>query len=142
MMKKKKHLKLIVLFVGLIGLMSLSACSKDDDPFARVAINETGSDLGGDVTGDGGSTSESYVWNNPLAVANWSMDITATNGGSFQLIIEDADGAIVSDRTLTAGVGEDSADGVTAAGVAGDWTIRVVLSDFNGNGSFWLGPGN
>lgn len=142
-MKKKQNVKLVVLFVGLIGLMSLSSCNKDDDaPFATVSINETGSDLGGDVTGDGGSTSESYVWNNPLATANWNMDITATNGGSFQLIIEDAEGALVLDQTLTAGIGEDSADGVTASGTAGEWTIRVTLSDFNGDGSFSLSPGN
>ena len=142
-MKKKQHLKLVVLFVGLIGLMSLSGCNKDDDsPSATVAINETGSDLGGDVTGDGGSTSRSYVWNNSLGSADWNMDITATNEGSFQLVIEDADGTVVLDRTLTAGVGEDTADGVTNPGTSGDWTIRVNLTDFNGDGSFSLSPGD
>ena len=139
-MKNLKSLTLIGLFA--ISLALVTSCNKDDDPFARVTIEETGSDLGGDVTGNGGSTSESYVWNNSLASANWNMDITATNGGSFRLIIEDAEGAIVLDRILTAGEGEDTADGVTDLGTAGEWTIRVTLTDFNGDGSFSTSPGD
>ena len=140
---RKKHRILVVLFVGLMGLMTISSCSKndDDDPVATVSIEETGSDLGGDVTGDGGSTSRDYTWNNAQTRAEWNMDITSTEGGSFQLIIEDASGNTVMDRTLTAGVGDDSADGVSEAGTPGDWTVRVVLTSFNGDGSFSLSPG-
>lgn len=140
-MKKKQNLTLVLVFVGLMGLLTLSGCSKDDDPSATVNITATGSDLDGDVTGDGGSTSRNYTWNNPLSRADWNMDITATNGGSFQLIIEDADGVVVLDRTLVAGQGEDSGSGVTqAGGTPGDWTVTINLTNFNGDGSFSLSP--
>lgn len=121
---------------------SFTSCEKVDEPTASVSINETGSDLGGDVTGDGGSTTKSYTWNNHLSRANYSMDITASSSGSFNLMIEDAEGTTVLNETLTAGVGDDSKSGVTSSGVSGDWTITVTLTNFNGDGSFSLNPGD
>ena len=70
------------------------------------------------------------------------MDITAASGGSFQLIIKDANGSTVLNNTLTKGVGDDSASGVTNSGTEGDWQITVTLTNFNGDGSFSISPGN
>lgn len=139
-MKAMEIRTLALAAIVTIGL-SFTGCSKDE-PFASVSINETGSDVGGDVTGDGGSTSQSYTWNNPLSTADYNMDITSAAGGNMNLMIADADGTMVLDQTLTVGVGDDSKSGVTSAGAAGPWTITVTLTNFNGDGSFSLSPGN
>jgi len=130
-----------MLTFALFGLVFMTSCGDDDAPIATVTINETGSDIGGDVAGDGGSRSHTTTWSNAKTTADWNMDITSSAGGSFQLIIKDADGTTVLDKTLTKGQGDDSASGVTSAGTAGDWTITVNLTDFNGDGSFSISPG-
>ena len=123
-------------------LISLSGCNKDDELTASVSINAVGSDLGGDVTGNGGSTTTTYTWNNPLTTADYNMDMTAGSGGSFQIMIADADGTVVLTQALVKGQGDDSRSGVTGIGSAGDWTITVTLTNFVGDGSFSLSPGN
>jgi len=138
---KAMKFKTLVLVAIVMTSVSFTSCEKDE-PYASVSINETGSDLGGDVTGDGGSVTESYLWNNPLSTADWNMDITSTVGGSFILMIEDSDGVTVLNQTLTAGQGDDSKSGVTSSGASGEWTITVTLTNFNGDGSFSLSPGN
>lgn len=138
---KAMKFKSLVLAALVMTTVSFTSCEKDE-PLASVSINETGSDLGGDVTGDGGSVTESYLWNNTLATADWNMDITSTAGGSFNLTIEDSDGVIVLNQSLTAGQGDDSKSGVTSSGASGEWAITVTLTNFNGDGSFSISPGN
>ena len=70
------------------------------------------------------------------------MDITAAKGGSFQLLVKDANGKVVLDKTVVAGQGEDSRSGVTTAGASGEWTVTVNLTDFIGDGSFSLSKGD
>ena len=127
--------------LAIVLMATFTAC-KDDEPTANVRIESVGSDLGGDVTGDGGSTTQSFQWNNSLSTAEYNMDITAGRGGSFQLQLIDADGNTVLDRTLVKGQGDDSRSGVSTAGTAGSWTVIVTLTNFSGDGSFSLSPGN
>ena len=138
-MKKFQISALIVIL--LTSTIFLSSCNKDE-PFATVSINEVGSDVGGDVTGDGGSVVSSYNWNNPLSTVDWNMDITAASGGNFNLKMVDSDGATVLDQTLTVGQGDDSKSGVSSVGTSGQWTITVTLTNFNGDGSFSISPGD
>lgn len=133
-------LKFLPIIVLLVVISITAGC--EEEPMATISINETGSDVGGDVTGDGGSTSRSYKWNNSLNTVNYNMDITAANGGSFNLSITDADGTNVVNQTLTAGQGDDSKSGVSTAGSSGEWTINVTLTDFGGDGSFSISPGD
>ena len=141
-MRKMRSRALILAAIIAAGV-SFTGCEDDNDsPSTSVSINETGSDLGGDVTGDGGSTTKNYTWNNPLTSADWNMDITAAHGGSLNLLIEAADGQIVLDETLTVEQGEDSKSGVTSTGISGEWAITVTLTDFDGDGSFSLSPGD
>ena len=120
----------------------MMACNDDsEDLKANISINEVQSDLGGDVTGNGGTVTKSYTWNNPLARAEFNMDITAAKGGSFRLVMEDADGNMILDETLIRGVGDDSKSGVTSQGTPGDWTVTVTLTDFAGDGSFSINSG-
>lgn len=128
-------------FIAIFSTLIIG-CSSDDDPAAKVTILNQNTDFDGDVTGSGGSLNKSYTWNNPLATVDYNMDITSAQGGSFQLIMQDADGAVVLDKTIVAGQGEDSRSGVSQAGTPGDWTVQIILKNFNGDGSFSISPGN
>lgn len=130
------------LFLASLVLCFTVSCSDDDEPTASVTIEAVGSDLGGDVTGNGGSRTQAFTWTNPSTTAEFNMDITAASGGSFTLTIADADGQVVNTRTLVKGQGDDSASGVSSAGTSGDWTITVALVNFSGDGSFSISPGN
>ena len=133
---KKSKLVLIALFFLAIGLQSCK-----EDPFARVTYTPVSTSVDGDVVGNGGSATNSYVWNNSLTTAELNMDITASSGGSLQIVVNDADGVQVINKTLTVGVGDDSATVCSQAGTAGDWTVTVTATDFNGDASFSLSQG-
>lgn len=135
------------------------ACSKDDDTFAEVSVNGTQltttpsdfvvgdrSDFNGDIdasfTGNGGSTTRMFSWSNTLATADYNADVTLTAEGSFQMIVEDSEGMVVLDRTLLGGTEPDSIDGVTSSGIPGIWKVTIVVTNFDGDGSFSLSEGD
>ena len=144
----------IVKLIGLLALasaMSLIGCSKDDDDNMMVRVNgqvnfDPGDDFFGDVdgdfVGDGGSVTRTFAWSNSLSRADYNADITATAEGQFQMIVRDSEEMIVLDRSLDGAVEPDSFSGVTSAGTSGIWTVTIVLTDFNGDGSFSLSEGN
>lgn len=124
----------------IANLLIVTACK--EDLMASVSFNEVGDTLGGDVIGDGGSTTRTYTWNNSLPTADYNMDITASSGGSFNLNITDPTGKVVLNQTLVVGQGDDSKSGVTSSGATGEWTVTITLTNFDGDGSFSLSPGN
>ncbi|MEN8251286.1 MAG: hypothetical protein ABFS32_20310 [Bacteroidota bacterium] len=155
-----RSVKLILatMLLGLIGATTLTSCTVDGctDPAANnydveaekddgsctypvITFNTTGND--GDVIGEGGSATSTFDWTNSLARAELNMDITAATGGSFQVIIEDADGVEVLNETLTVGIGDDSKNVCSTSGTAGTWTVTVYLTNFNGDGSYSLSQG-
>lgn len=151
-----KTLKFAFLLTALV--LSVS-CSKDDDSFARVSVNGTQlttspddftvgdrSDFNGDVdasfTGNGGTTTRMFSWNNNLATADYNADVTLAAEGSFRIIVEDSEGMVVLDRTIQGGSEADSIDGVTQAGAPGIWTVTIMVTNFNGDGSFSLSEGD
>ncbi|NAY90538.1 hypothetical protein GTQ34_01290 [Muricauda sp. JGD-17] len=150
---------MIKLFSILFAFFVFSSCSKDDDTYARVTVNGTllqtnpsdftvgdRSDFNGDVdasfTGNGGTTSRMFSWNNNLTTADYNADITATSQGTFNMVVLDADGNTVLDRSLNGVVEPDSFSGVTDAGTSGVWSVTITVSSFNGDGSFSLSGGN
>lgn len=146
-----KSMKLFVtLFVSVLTLGAVS-CSKDDDAIAEVRVNgsvlfDDGDDFNGDVDGDftgtGGSATRTFIWMNNLRTADYNADITATAEGTFQMVVRDADGMIVLDRSLNGASEPDSFSGVTEAGTSGTWSVTITLSDFQGDGSFSLSAGD
>ncbi|MEW2922478.1 hypothetical protein AB1A65_13465 [Muricauda sp. ANG21] len=138
----------------------LTSCSNDDDDtFANVRVNGSlitttqadfvigdRSDFNGDIdasfTGNGGSATRVFSWNNNLTTADYNADITSTSEGSFRIIVEDSEATVVLDRTIQGGAGPDSIDGVTSAGVSGIWTVTIIVTNFNGDGSFSLSEGD
>jgi len=71
-----------------------------------------------------------WTWHNAGTVANVNH-ATTTSRGSARLIIREAGGAIVYDRSLVPSLTE-----ATSAGTAGDWTIQLVLSGYSGTLNF------
>ena len=154
-----KTSNLIKSFIAGVMVLTVIACSKDDDPTASVRVNGTTlsaspsdftvgdqSDFNGDIdasfTGNGGSTTRMFSWNNNLTTADYNADITATTDGTFNMIVTDADANIVLNRSLNGAVEPDSFSGVTDAGTAGIWTVTITVEPFSGDGSFSLSEGN
>jgi hypothetical protein len=156
---KMRPLKTLTLFLVLPAMLFLKSCSKDDDAFVRVTVNGTQlntspsdftigdrSDFNGDIdasfTGNGGTATRIFSWNNNLSTADYNADITATSEGSFRMIVEDSEGSVVLDRSIQGGTEPDSIDGVTTAGASGIWTVTIEVANFTGDGSFSLSEGN
>ncbi len=143
-----KHVFVFALFISLF----MVSCSDDDDgATATITVNGTVlfgdvSDFNGDIdasfTGNGGSLTRDFLWNNNLSTADFNVDITATAQGTFQMVVRDSEGEIVLDRTIDGAVEPDSIDGVTSSGTSGIWTVTITVTDFNGDGSFSLSEGN
>ncbi|WP_435622836.1 hypothetical protein [Flagellimonas sp.] len=151
-------MKHVLLFAMVFSLVLVS-CSNDDGPTASVSVNGTQltatpsnfvvgdrSDFNGDIdasfTGNGGTATRVFSWNNNLSTADYNADITATAQGTFQMVVRDSEGATVLDRSLNGAVEPDSFDGVTSSGTSGIWTVTITVTDFNGDGSFSLSEGD
>lgn len=150
---------LFSVFALAFTMIFFVACSNDDDTFARVTVNGTAlttspsdfvvgdrSDFNGDIdasfTGNGGSATRMFSWNNNLSTADYNADITATSEGSFQMVVEDSQGVVVLDRTLDGATEPDSFSGVTSAGSPGIWVVTISVTNFRGDGSFSMSEGN
>ena len=142
-MKTSNFKLLTILTAMLVFIGTFTSCSDDDGPTANITVNEGPSgDIGGDFTGDGGNASRTINWTNSLATADYNADITATASGTFQMVVVDASGTIVLNRTLDGANEPDSIDGVTGAGEPGNWTVTITLTSFDGDGSYSLSAGD
>jgi hypothetical protein len=141
---KTSNFKLLTIFTAMVLFIgTFSSCSDDDGPTANITVNEGPSgDIGGDFTGNGGNASRIINWTNNLATADYNADITATETGTFNIVVADSEGTVVLDRTLNGGTEPDSIDGVTQAGEPGNWTVTITITSFNGDGSYSLSAGD
>tara|TARA_R110002049_G_scaffold88627_8_gene223508 strand:- start:127 stop:564 length:438 start_codon:yes stop_codon:yes gene_type:complete len=135
----------------VMSFMAFVGCSKDDPaPTAQLRVNNAVvandddfvGDINGDFTGNGGSVTRTFTWQNSLTTADYNADITATVTGMFTMVVRDADGTVVLDRSLDGAVEPDSFSGVTSAGTSGIWSVTISVTNFNGDGSFSLSEGN
>lgn len=146
----KNSIKIGLLATVLLGTTVFTSCKKyrkyDDGEVVEntftgnVDVGSTGADPGGDFTGNGDSGTYSFVWENSSNKASVNFDIT-TNSGSVQMILNDAKGNEVLNETRSAG-GNDTFSGVSEEGKKGKWLVTIVLTDFNGDGSYSIHPGN
>ncbi|WP_281541992.1 hypothetical protein [Maribacter aestuarii] len=147
-------MKLTKLFFTILTVAiatTFVGCSNDDDnTMAQIRVNgvvfDNGDDFNGDVdgdfTGNGGSATRTFVWFNNLTTADYNADITATVQGTFNMVVLDADGNTVLNRSLDGAVEPDSFSGVTDAGTSGVWSVTITVNSFTGDGSFSLSEGN
>lgn len=127
--------------------LTMTSCNKlengeviEDTYTGNIMVTSGGQDPAGDFTGDGDSGTKKWAWNNPKTKASLNFDIT-TNTGSVQFILEDKKGDEVLNQTLTSN-GEDTYSGVSSEGKEGTWTVTMILTNFNGDGSYSIHPGN
>lgn len=146
-----KRTKFFFMIFTLVATTAFVGCSNDDDDtMVQVRVNgvifDNGDDFNGDVdgdfTGNGGSATRTFIWLNNLTTADYNADITATSEGTFNMVVLDADGNTVLDRSLDGAVEPDSFSGVTAVGTSGLWSVTITLNSFNGDGSFSLSEGD
>ncbi|CAL65898.1 conserved hypothetical protein [Christiangramia forsetii KT0803] len=145
------NLAFLVFFSVLLTLNI--GCSSDDDSAqsAEVTVNGTVifddgddfvGDIDGDFTGNGGSATRIFFWQNSLSTADYNADITSLSNGLFKMEVKDANGNIVLDKSLNGSMEPDSFSGVTSSGTSGIWSVKITLSSFNGDGSFSLSEGD
>lgn len=148
-----KYLKTVLgTVVTIMVLLLMVNCDSDDsDVTIEVSVNgvvvfDGGDDFNGDIDGDfigsGGSGTRTFLWRNNLTRADYNADITATTDGTFNMVVKDADGTVVLDKSLSGNVEPDSIDGVTSSGTSGIWTVTITLTSFKGDGSFSLSEGD
>ncbi|MCP9200549.1 hypothetical protein MKO06_11560 [Gramella sp. GC03-9] len=99
-------------------------------------------DVDGDFTGNGGSATRTFFWQNSLNTADYNADITSSRNGLFEIEVKDSNGNVVLDRSLSGAMESDSFSGVTSSGTSGIWSVKITLSSFNGDGSFSLSEGD
>lgn len=132
----KKSIKLSAILI-LISLFTLSSCQSNVATVENTFngnMQIKGSNPEGEFTGNNSSGVYSFNWNNTRDFANADLDMTVSKG-SVQLIVNDVKGVEVFNTTLVSG-GLDSFSGVTNKGQTGEWLIKLVFKDFNGEGSF------
>ncbi len=136
---------------AVVATTAFVGCSNDDDDtMVQVRVNgvifDNGDDFNGDVdgdfTGNGGSATRTFIWLNNLTTADYNADITATSEGTFNMVVLDAEGNTVLDRSLNGAVEPDSFSGVTDVGTSGIWSVTITVNSFNGDGSFSLSEGD
>ena len=139
------------LFTFLLVLLSLNiGCSSDDNDLSQslkaeihsTVLTEDGNGIYGAFTGNflgnGGSSEKIFSWENSFDTANFNAEIITPGNGIFTMVVKDADGNIVLEKTLSANNESDSFSGETANGTPGIWTVTLNLSSFDGNGYFSL----
>ncbi len=139
--------KLIIL-LSIATLVSCGKYNKYDDNeviensySGNVLLTSSGSDPAADFTGDGDSGTYSFAWVNSSKTASVNFDITSQTG-SVQIILNDKKGKEVLNQTLTGGTDVDTYAGVSEEGKPGTWKVTVILSNFNGDGSYSIHPGD
>lgn len=132
-----------ILIIFLIAILTSSCIDDTNDLSADIILTEgIDGDIGGDFTGNGGSTAKVFNWQNDLSTADYNADITATANGVFQMIVKDSGGKIVLDRSLKGNEEPDTFSGVTSSGTPGRWTVTITITNYNGDGSFSLSEGD
>ena len=152
-MLQQKLIRNVFILVTAFIFFNFTGCSTDDDDEFTVEVRVNGNvlfdngddfngDVDGDFTGNGGSDSRTFMWQNNLSRADYNADITATAEGVFNIIVRDTDSNVVLDRTLNGASEPDSIDGVTSSGTPGIWSVTITLTNFDGDGSFSLSEGD
>ncbi len=106
-----------------------------------VDVTSTGADPAADFEGSGDSGTYSFAWENDGKTASVNFDVTTSGNGTAQMIVRDSKGDEVLNETRPS-VGNDTFAGTTSEGKKGTWLITLVLTNFNGDGSYSVHSGS
>ena len=150
-MKKKNFKTGIALLFGASILMGTVSCKKEyakyddkevlENSYPGTIELEGNTEARGDFEGDGDSGTFSFVWENTSEKATVDFDVSTTEGGSCQIILNDANGDEVFNQTRPEG-GSDSFSVVSEEGKEGNWLVTINLVDFKGDGTYDITPKN
>lgn len=139
-MKYKHNLKIKTMKTILtVMILAITLVSCTDDLNYSASVNNrsySNGNFNGDVTGNGGNATYSFTFYNNEHTMDYNMDITADRYSAFRFILTDGHGYIVLDRTLFGRDYIDTFSGVTYHGVTGVWEATIIITDFNGDGSY------
>lgn len=128
-----KALKLIMMLAILISSIIIIGCSDNDNPLAafepEIVNNPDAFEF--QATGmEDVSATLSYAWINSGTIANIDHS-TAKTSGTATITILDANDSLVYSSDFLASGNHDS-----QVGASGEWTIVIVLTNFNGTANF------
>lgn len=132
------------LFITLLTL-SIISCEKyrefdhlevvDNSFSGTISVTEYAGDIDGSFTGMNDSGTYTFVWDNPTK--GMVLNVNSLSGsGTVQFVLEDSRGNEVLNETLTAG----GSNTFSEDGKKGKWKIKIIFSDFEGDGTFDLNP--
>jgi hypothetical protein len=119
--------------IAAVGIAGMAGCGNDNtlSPQFQPEIANTPDNFQFQATGVTNVTQNlSYSWTNTGTGANVDQSCAITQGAAT-LQIRDNQGTLVYERTLT-----DGGTYATSTGVAGTWTIRVILNGVGGTLNF------
>jgi hypothetical protein len=123
-----------IVVLAVMGLITvLAGCGNDNtiSPQFQPEIMNNPDNFQFQATGVTNVTQTlNYSWTNTGTAANVDQSCSIT-GGSATVQIRDDQGTLVYDRTLA-----DGGTFVSSVGVAGTWTIRVILDNLDGTLNF------
>ena len=120
--------------IAAAGLALMAGCGNDNNtlsPQFQPEIMNNPDNFQFQATGVTNVTQTlNYSWTNTGTAANVDQSCAITQGGAT-IQIRDNQGTLVYDRTLA-----DGGTYATSTGMAGTWTIRVILNDVDGTLNF------
>jgi hypothetical protein len=121
----------IVILVALIAILALAACSDNTLAPFQPEISNVVDTFQLQATGVTGRTATlNYNWSNTGTLASVNHS-TTTTAGSARVVIHDGAGTLVYNEVLVPSLNEP-----TLVGVAGTWTIQLVLDGYSGTPNF------
>jgi len=76
-----------------------------------------------------------FIWDNPTKGVVLNVN-SSPGSGTVQFVLEDSRGNEVLNQTLSAGV----SNAFSSDGRKGKWKVKLVISDFESDGTFDLNP--
>lgn len=143
-MKKKNFKKGFALLFGAAILLGTASCKKYnkyedkevlENSYPGMIELQGVNEARGDFEGDGDSGTFSFVWENTSDKASVNFDVTTTEGGSCQIILNDAKGDEVFNETIPVG-NKDTHSGLSIEGKKGNWLVTINLTNFEGDGTY------
>lgn len=143
-----KRIKILTFALLIGGFTTMTACRKYakydnkeviENTYSGTIEREGNAEARGDFEGNGDSGTFSFIWENNRKKATVNFDVTTTQGGSCQIILRDARGKEVFNKTRPDG-GNDTFSGTSDEGKKGKWLVTIKLTNFNGDGTYDIAP--
>jgi hypothetical protein len=132
-MKNRKTHKMALLAAMALLMIVLGAAGCSDDTLApfQPEVNNIADTFQLQATGVTVRTATlSYTWPNTGTQGTVNHS-TTTTAGTARLVIRDNAGTVVYDETLVPSLNE-----ATLVGVAGNWNVKLILTDYSGTLNF------